>query len=220
GQIVKAICENKEMPLFIFDEIDKVVTGNSYGNPCQALLALTDDSRATFRDAYFDVAIDLSRVPMIFTANELRNVNPYLVDRLVTIEIAGYNSPSDRRTILTDYVIPNVCKQSGLSEEQFVFSEDVVEAILLNDIDHQGGVRSLQASAEAIANEAIFALYSRKTTAEAPIELTTQAINEVLRRNRAKKKIDFGFGRAINSDSRGKNSSAEVALVREVIGKE
>lgn len=78
-------------PVILIDEIDKApkATGNAC-NLQDELLSICDKSRS-IKDLFLNLTVDSSRCIFFFTANDLNNVSPYLLDRCKVIEYPDIN---------------------------------------------------------------------------------------------------------------------------------
>ena len=114
GRIVKGLeAAGVRNALFVLDEIDKVAQRGS-GDPAAALLEVLDPQQNhAFRDNYVDVAVDLSEVLFIATANRLETVPPPLRDRMEVIQVPAY-AAEEKLAIVHRHVLPRQIEAAGL----------------------------------------------------------------------------------------------------------
>ena len=133
----------KQMPanfLLALDELDKI-SGDTRFAPVNALLALLEPStNKTIMDASAQIAMDLSRLNMIFTANEINTsvISAPLLSRLTVVHIeplskeqmlatsqrlydelvSKFSLPSDRIPRLTDAAVAELASSQSVREQK------------------------------------------------------------------------------------------------------
>jgi ATP-dependent Lon protease len=129
-------------PVIMLDEIDKL--GRDFrGDPASALLEVLDpEQNHEFRDHYLDVAVDLSEVLFITTANELEPIPGPLRDRMEIIQLSGYTE-QEKVQIAKQYLVPRQIRENGLRLEEIEFTEDALFTIV-RDYSREAGVRTLE----------------------------------------------------------------------------
>jgi len=155
GRIIQSIKKAKSAnPVFVLDEIDKVIGANHNGDPSAALLEVLDpEQNTTFYDNFLELEFDLSRVLFIATANTLSTVHPALRDRMEIIELSGYLL-EEKVEIAKRHLVPKQLKEHGVKRTQLSFSKEILEKII-DDYTRESGVRLLEKNiARVIRNKA------------------------------------------------------------------
>ena len=130
-------------PVFLLDEIDKIGGSSFHGDPSAAMLEVLDpEQNHTFNDHYVNIPLDLSKVLFIATANTLDTIPPPLLDRMETISLSGYTTV-EKRHIANQHLIPKQIASNGLSPDQVILPNDVVDAIITS-YTRESGVRNLE----------------------------------------------------------------------------
>jgi ATP-dependent Lon protease len=155
GRIIQSLKKAKASnPVFVLDEIDKVMGMNINGDPQAALLEVLDpEQNSAFYDNFLETEYDLSRIMFIATANTLSTVHPALRDRMEIIDLPGYLL-EEKVQIATRHLVPKQMAEHGLKLNQLIFSTDFLQEII-DDYTREAGVRTLEKTiAKIIRNKA------------------------------------------------------------------
>ncbi|MBQ8478586.1 MAG: endopeptidase La, partial [Succinivibrio sp.] len=128
-------------PLFLLDEIDKVVNSNQ-GDPSSALLEVLDpEQNSTFEDNYVEIEYDLSNVMFVTTANSY-NIPAPLLDRMEIIDLSSYTE-DEKLHIAKEHLFPKQLRLANVSNKEILISDEVL-LHLIRYYTHEAGVRELE----------------------------------------------------------------------------
>ncbi len=179
GRIITGLRQAKvNNPVFLLDEIDKL-SKDLRGDPSSALLEVLDpEQNSTFTDTYTEIPFDLSNVMFIATANNLNSIPEPLLDRMEIIELPGYIA-TDKFHIARNHLIPKQLEMNGITEENLVISDEVLNA-LINNYTRESGVRQLERTIASLCRKA-----ARKAAEEdnAVLAPTVEELDDLLGRS-------------------------------------
>ncbi len=160
GRILQSLKKIKSSnPVFVLDEIDKVMGMNINGDPQAALLEVLDpEQNNAFYDNYLEIDYDLSRIMFIATANTLSTIHPALRDRMEIIDIPGYLM-EEKVEIALRHLLPKQLGEHGIKKNQLQFSRDLIKKII-EDYTRESGVRTLEKSLAKIMRNKVKAIVS------------------------------------------------------------
>lgn len=143
GRLVQTLRRVESInPVIMMDEVDKLGR-DFHGDPASALLEVLDpEQNFEFRDHYLDVALDLSEVLFITTANELEPIPGPLRDRMEIIQLSGYTE-LEKLEIAKQYLVPRQTRENGLRPAEIAFDDESL-LLLIRDYTREAGVRSLE----------------------------------------------------------------------------
>ncbi|MEI6697066.1 MAG: endopeptidase La [Bacteroidota bacterium] len=173
GRIIQQLKKAKSSnPVFVLDEIDKILGMNVNGDPSAALLEVLDpEQNNAFYDNFLEETFDLSKVMFISTANTLSTIHPALRDRMEIIDVSGYIM-EEKLEIAKRHLIPKQLQEHGVKRAQLKFT-DIVISKIIDEYTRESGVRQLEKNiAKVIRNRARF-------IANKDVYNKTIAVNEV-----------------------------------------
>lgn len=180
GRIIQSIKKAGESnPVMVLDEVDKLMVGGYSGDPSSALLEVLDpEQNNSFTDHYLDLPYDLSEVFFIATANSLENIPGPLLDRMEVIQISSYTI-NEKFHIGKNHLVPAILEEHGLTAEQLVVEDDVLQKII-SDYTLEAGVRGLKKQLAALARVTSEKIVSNKV--ELPFKVNIEQLEELLGR--------------------------------------
>jgi ATP-dependent Lon protease len=143
GRLVRALRDAGTMnPVILLDEVDKL-GADWRGDPSAALLEVLDPAQNhAFQDHYLDVALDLSHVLFVATANVADTIPGPLLDRMEVIRFDGYTI-DEKVAIGRGYLWPRQVERNGLTAED-VTTDDAALRLVISDYTREAGVRQLE----------------------------------------------------------------------------
>lgn len=175
GRFIQAIRKAGSMnPVVIIDELDKI--GNDFrGDPSAAMLEVLDPQQnKAFYDNYLGIPFDLSQTIFIATANDLSTISRPLRDRMEIINLSGY-SVEEKCAIAEKCLIKHNIKETGLKQEQFKLSREVLIDIISN-YTKESGVRELNRQLRKLCSKVARSIVEKKGT----ITFTSENIEQYL----------------------------------------
>ncbi len=169
-------------PVFILDEIDKLMTSYS-GDPASALLEVLDpEQNNSFQDHYLEVPYDLSDVFFIATANSLKGIPGPLLDRLEVIQVSGYTG-NEKWHIADRHLVPEVLEDHGLTKDQLLFDDETLKNIIDN-YTREAGVRTLKRQLASVTRVAAEKIVTEEV--ETPFTVEPDMLEDMLGRQVAR----------------------------------
>ena len=151
-------------PLMLLDEIDKMSSDHK-GDTASAMLEVLDgEQNRHFRDHYLEIAIDLSKVLFIATANDISQISMPLRDRMEIIELSSYTEV-EKFHIAKEHLVKKQILQSGLTEKQLVMTDKAIEQVI-SGYTREAGVRELERQIGTICRKTALAIVTGETLKE------------------------------------------------------
>ena len=176
----------------MLDEIDKL--GRDFrGDPASAMLEILDPQQNdSFRDNYLDLAVDLSTVFFITTANTLETIPRPLLDRMEVLGLSGY-SEEEKLAIAKKYLLPRQLKETGLTESQCAIPDETI-ARVIRRYTREAGLRQLERVIGRLARKAavVFAKGETKPVTISPDDLAEMLGPERFHLQKARRDMPAG----------------------------
>lgn len=154
GKIVNSLVAAKTMScVMLFDELDKISATPKGEEVQNILIHLTDPAANTeFEDKFLaGIPINLSKSMFIFTANDINKIDRVLLDRMIVINLKGYDV-KQKLAIAENYLLPGALREVNLNEKVAI-SKEVIQHIIETYASEEKGVRHLKRCLEQIAQK-------------------------------------------------------------------
>ncbi len=183
GKIIQCLKKAKTSnPLFLLDEIDKMIS-DIRGDPYSALLEVLDsEHNKYFVDHYLGVEYNLSNIMFVATANSTNLPSP-LLDRMEIIFLDGYTE-EEKFNIAKSHILPSIMKDHCINENEWSISQEGVYALIRN-YTKESGVRNLKRELATLIRKAIKKIF---TSDEKNIVIGPDNLSEYL----GPKQYEFG----------------------------
>ena len=183
GRVIQGMKKAGEKnPVFVLDEIDKLMMGYS-GDPASALLEVLDpEQNDSFADHYLEVPYDLSEVFFIATANSLNSIPAPLLDRMEVIEISSYTN-KEKRFIGKKHLLNDVLEDHGLELDKLILEDKALETII-SKYTREAGVRGFKKQLSKIVRVAVERIVSGKV--KTPYKINEDMLFDILGRQKVR----------------------------------
>ncbi|MBQ0051775.1 MAG: endopeptidase La [Treponema sp.] len=178
GKILQGLKISKtRSPVFLIDEVDKMGSSYSGGDPASALLEVLDpEQNINFRDNYLDMPFDISNVFFILTANTLDKIPEPLLDRAEIISLAGYID-QEKLEIAKKYLIPKNLVKNGLGKTQVKYTKDALLRIA-EEYARESGVRHYEKCIDRIHRKLVTQILTGIPAESKKLDKVTKTIGE------------------------------------------
>ncbi len=176
GRIINGMIRAKVAnPVFLIDEIDKLVM-NERNDPSSAMLEVLDpEQNQFFSDHYVEEDYDLSKVLFITTANYLENIPAPLRDRMEIIELSSYTE-IEKFYIAERFLVKKQIESHGLEAGRLEVTDDTIRT-MIKEYTREAGVRQLERLLGSIVRKTIKEILVNKLE---KVEITPEKLAQYL----------------------------------------
>ena len=178
GRIVEALKKVKVRNKFMLLDVIDMTGKDQRGDTASALLEVLDpEQNEHFTDHYLEVALNLSDVLFVATANDLSTIPRPLLDRMEIIEVSSYTE-NEKYHIANDYLVKKQMEANGLNDTQNHWKEDALR-FLITDYTREAGVRNLERRIGQVSRKVTRDIYQKK---HRKVTITKKVIKDYLGR--------------------------------------
>lgn len=178
GRIADILMDTNCMnPIIYVDELDKVSKTEHGKEIIGILMHLIDTTQNSgFQDKYFSgIELDLSKALFIFSYNDPSQIDKILLDRIHRIRFENL-SFEEKIVIVRKYILPEINRKMGFSENTIVLTDDIVEYII-ETYTLESGVRKLKEVIFDLFGEINIELLQNTADIQIPFILTKDHMN-------------------------------------------
>lgn len=165
GLFTKILMKSKRLDnVVLLDELDKI-SDNTDGRAISSVLlhVLDKTQNYRFKDMYMsEVAIDLSQIIFIASANNLENVNKILLDRMIIININEYNI-NDKIEIGMKFMFPRIRAELGFGENELKITKLKMKYLIekYDNSNGNSGVRNIEKKLYQLCEKILLLKYAK-----------------------------------------------------------
>jgi ATP-dependent Lon protease len=171
GRIVDVLMESKCMnPIIYIDELDKVSKTENGREIIGILTHLIDSTQNdSFQDKYFSgINIDLSKALIIFSYNDVDQIDRVLLDRIHRIKFDNLDI-QEKIVIVKKHILPDINNKMGF-ENIVTLSDAIIEHIIVY-YTNEPGVRKLKEILFDLYGEINLSVLKSKFEQSLPVEI-------------------------------------------------
>lgn len=153
GRVIKGLVQAKSRnPIFLLDEIDRVVDETRM-DIMGVLVELLDPAQnSSFVDNYIDFPVNLSDAIFLATANNTTNIATAVMDRMEKISMPSYTD-FEKIQIAKKYIMPRLLKDAGMTDKQLVIQEELWPK-MTRPLGFDAGIRTLERTLQGVVRKA------------------------------------------------------------------
>jgi len=139
---------------------------------------LDPEQNHAFVDRYVDVAVDLSKVLFICTANVLDTIPGPLRDRMEVIQLSGYTL-EEKEQIARTYIIPRQVEAAGLRPDKIRLPNKSIREIV-RGYTREAGLRNFERRVAAICRKIATRVAAGEISRDTVVEITPEQVDQYL----------------------------------------
>ena len=147
GRIASTLQDSKCMnPIILLDEIDKISENSSSGVEGVFTHLLDETQNSEFTDLYFDgIPLDLSQILFIVTFNDIKKIDPIVLNRMKVIEIKEL-SLNEKTEVVKRFTLPKI------NYNNLYISDETIKYVIREKTIKEAGLRNINKQFETLIN--------------------------------------------------------------------